>query len=327
MTTRFTSLFHRGRVHVPPPVPAGHPGENPLRGVRHRSDNFSLPLALPRAGSSTSRHRAVTLRRCAFIPLYARLVRYGFRKHATYVWAALAGAFTNSVFGVLRAYVLIALWQARPGLAGYDVTDAVTFCFLTQACIGPMQLFGGGLNLPDRIRSGDLALDLVRPASLQLWSLAEDLGRAAYLLLVRGLPPMLLGAAIFGLVLPRGAAAWAGFLTGVLLGILVSFGWRYLVALSVCWLTDDRGVNVLSNVLTTFFSGLMLPLAIFPGALGELARVLPWAAMAQAPADLFLGKAPILATLAGQAFWAAALLALGALGTRAIRHKVVIQGG
>ncbi|MEW1846033.1 ABC-2 family transporter protein [Nonomuraea angiospora] len=161
-------------------------------------------MADPCAGPYTVGHRVITLRRCKTIPLYARLVRYGFRKHATYVWGAIAGAFTNSVFGILRAYILIALWQARPGLAGYDVADAVTFCFVTQAFIGPMQLFGGGLGIPERIRSGDIALDLVRPASLQLWTLAEDLGRAAYLFLVRGVPPMLVGAVVFGITVPPG---------------------------------------------------------------------------------------------------------------------------
>ncbi|MFI7699936.1 ABC transporter permease [Nonomuraea sp. NPDC049480] len=267
------------------------------------------------------------IRRCKTIPLYARLVRYGFRKHATYVWAAVAGAFTNSVFGVLRAYILIALWQARPGLAGYDIADAITYCFITQAFIGPMQLFGGGLSIPERIRSGDIALDLVRPASLQLWSLAEDVGRAAYLFIVRGLPPMVLGAALFGIVVPADPGRWAAFLTGFAIAVVASFGWRYLIALSVCWLVDDRGVVVLSLVLTTFFSGMMVPLHIFPGRLGDLVTALPWAAMVQMPTDLYLGKAPVLETLAFQAFWAAVLLGLGALGTRAIRHKVVIQGG
>ncbi|MED7923842.1 ABC-2 family transporter protein [Nonomuraea sp. LP-02] len=243
------------------------------------------------------------------------------------MWAALAGAFTNSVFGVLRAYILIALWQARPGLAGYDLTDAVTYCFVTQALIAPMQLFGGGLGLPERIRSGDIALDLVRPAPLQLWTLAEDIGRAVYLFLVRGLPPMAVGAAVFGITLPATAGQCAAFLAGLVLAVVVSFGWRYLVALSVCWLVDDRGVAVLSLVLSTFFSGMMLPLRIFPGALGDLAAALPWAAMVQVPTDLYLGAAPVLPSLAFQAFWAAVLLGLGALATRAIRHKVVIQGG
>ncbi|GAA3205555.1 ABC-2 family transporter protein [Nonomuraea helvata] len=298
-----------------------------MRGMQPSSHNSVLPMAGPCAGPNTVGNRVLTPRRCKTIPLYARLVRYGFRKHATYVWAAIAGAFTNSVFGILRAYILIALWQARPGLAGYDMSDAITFCFITQAFIGPMQLFGGGLGLPERIRSGDIALDLVRPASLQLWTLAEDLGRAAYLFLVRGIPPMLVGAALFGITTPDSLGQWLAFLTGFAIAVVVSFGWRYLMALSVCWLVDDRGVAVASMVLTTFFSGMMVPLHLFPGRLDDLAMSLPWAAMVQLPTDLYLGKAPVLETFAFQALWAVVLLGLGALATRAIRHKVVIQGG
>ncbi|GAA4573788.1 ABC transporter permease [Planotetraspora kaengkrachanensis] len=256
-----------------------------------------------------------------------RLIGYGFRRHATYWAAAAAGAFTNTVFGVLRAYVLIALWQARPGLGGYEVVDAVTFCFLTQAYIGPMQVFGGGLDLPQRIRTGDVALDLVRPASLQLWCLSEDLGRAAYLFVARSVPPALVGALLFGIVLPAGPATWAAFMVSFVLGVVVSFGWRYLVALATCWVIDDRGLSVLSTILTTFFSGLMLPLVIFPGWLGTLARSLPWAAMVQVPADVYLGKTSVAGALAFQTFWAAALLGAGALATAAARRKVVIQGG
>jgi ABC-2 type transport system permease protein len=71
----------------------------------------------------------------------------------------------------------------------------------------------------------------------------------------------------------------------------------------------------------------MLPLAIFPGWLGTLARALPWAAMVQVPADVYLGTADLAGAFAFQALWAAVLLGLGALATSAARRKVVIQGG
>ncbi|MBG0830017.1 ABC-2 family transporter protein [Planomonospora sp. ID67723] len=256
-----------------------------------------------------------------------RIAWYGFRRHSAYRAAALAGAFTNTVFGILRAYVLIALWEARPGLAGYDVADAVTFCFLSQAFIGPMQLFGGGVQLAERVRTGDVAVDLLRPASLQTWNLADDLGRAGYLFLLRSVPPTLVGAALFGIVTPAEPATWAFFAASFVLGVVVSFGWRYLVALSSFWIVDDRGTQSLSMVMSMFFSGMVLPLNLFPGWLGTAAQSLPWAAMVQVPADVYLGKKDVLEALGFQALWAAALLALGALATRAARRKVVVQGG
>ncbi|WP_406319760.1 ABC-2 family transporter protein [Streptosporangium sp. NBC_01639] len=207
------------------------------------------------------------------------------------------------------------------------MADAVTFCFLSQAFIGPMQVFGGGLELAGRIRTGDIAVDLVRPASLQLWGLADDLGRAGYLFLLRSLPPTVVGAALFGFVTPATPATWGFFAASCFLGVVVSFGWRYLTALSACWILDDRGTQSLSLVVTLFFSGMVLPLNLFPGWLGTVADALPWSAMVQVPADVYLGKRDALTALGFQAAWAAALLVMGALATRAARHKVVIQGG
>nr|WP_239067005.1 ABC-2 family transporter protein [Actinomadura bangladeshensis] len=228
----------------------------------------------------------------------------------------------------MRAYVLLALWEVRPSLGGYDAADAVTFCFITQALIGPVQIFGG-MDLTERIRNGDVAIDLHRPVGLQGWWLADDLGRAAGSLLLRAAPPLLAGALVFPFRAPA-PANLAAFAVAVVLAVTVGFGLRYLVALGMFWLHDDRGLQAVTLVMSLFFSGMILPLVVFPGRLGDAALALPWAAQIQVPADVFLGRhtgAGILGALAFQAAWAAALLAAGALLTRAARRKLVVHGG
>ncbi|HEV7935487.1 MAG TPA: ABC-2 family transporter protein [Actinomadura sp.] len=265
---------------------------------------------------------------------YAWVAWYGFRRHAAYRVGALSEAVTNTVFGFLRAYILMALWHTRPGLGGYEVTDAVMFCFLTQSLIGPMQIFGG-MDLTARIRTGDVAIDLHRPVDLQGWWLADDLGRAVFALVFRGGPPLLIGTLAFRLDGP-GAAGWAAFGGSVLLGMLVGFGLRYIVALLTFWLHDYRGIEAVALVTSLFFSGMILPLVIFPGRLGDLARLLPWSALVQVPADVFLGKAGafgltgdagLLAAYGFQATWALLLLATGRALTAAARRRLVIHGG
>jgi ABC-2 type transport system permease protein len=259
--------------------------------------------------------------------LYAWIAAYAFRRYSTYRIAALSATFTNTVFGFLRAAVLMTLWHARPSLGGYDVTDAVTFSFLTQAMIEPVRIFGGSLDLTERIRTGDVAIDLHRPADLQAWWLADDLGRAGFGLLSRGLPPMLCGALAFSLHWPA-PAAWPAFAVALLLAILVSFGLRYLISLSVFWLHDARGIHAISLIVSMFFSGLIVPLTIFPGLLGTVAHALPWAALVQLPADVYLGKrTDLLDVYAFQAAWAAALLGAGRLLTLGARRKLVVNGG
>lgn len=266
----------------------------------------------------------------ASVRVYSVVARHSFRRYSTYRLATAAGAFTNTIFGFIRASVLIALFSARPHIGGYDLTDAVTFCFLSQALLAPMAIFGPPLELAERIRTGDIAIDLYRPVDLQAWWLASDLGRAGYQLLARGLPPFVVGALAFRLRLPTSPGQWLAAVGSVLLGLLVGFALRYLMALSTFWLLDDRGVNAVSFAVATFFSGLLLPLVLFPGWLGTLARATPWAATMAAPSDVFLGKYPgphLLHLYAFQVAWAVGLLAVGRLLTGVARRRVVVQGG
>ncbi|WP_111831514.1 ABC-2 family transporter protein [Actinomadura madurae] len=253
---------------------------------------------------------------------------YGFRRHTAYPLGSLTESLTNTVFGFMRAYVLLALWDVRPSLGGYEAADAVTFCFITQALIGPVQIFGG-MDLTERIRNGDVAIDLYRPVGLQGWWLADDLGRAAGSLLLRAGPPLLAGALVFPFRWPSPVHA-AAFAVATLLAALVGFALRYLVAMGMFWLHDDRGLSAVTLVMSLFFSGMILPLVVFPGWLGEVARALPWAAQIQVPADVFLGTytgGALLGALAFQAGWAAVLLWAGTLVTRAARRRLVVHGG
>ncbi|HET7070011.1 MAG TPA: ABC transporter permease, partial [Nocardioides sp.] len=120
--------------------------------------------------------------------LYAAVAARSFRRFSTYRTATLAGIFTNSVFGVIYSYAYLALWHQRPDAGGYDATDAVTYVWIGQALLMTVALWGGGTtdDLADRIRTGDVAIDLYRPVSMVGWYLAGDLGRATYHVLTRG---------------------------------------------------------------------------------------------------------------------------------------------
>ncbi len=264
--------------------------------------------------------------------LYAAVARGSFRRYATYRVATAAGVFTNTVFGLILAYTYIALWDERPGLGGYDQEQAITFVWLGQALLTVMALMGGGFEgeLIERIRTGDIAVDLYRPADLQAWWLASDLGRALFQLLGRGIVPVAAGALVFQLALPADPLRWAAFLLAVVFGAVVSFALRFLVALTAFWLLDGAGVTQVTMLAGTFFSGMLLPLNVFPGALGEVARALPWSALLQVPADVFLGRHTglgLLRTYVFQLGWAAVLLTAGRLLQAAATRRVVVQGG
>ncbi|MDT0270891.1 ABC-2 family transporter protein [Streptomyces sp. DSM 44915] len=264
--------------------------------------------------------------------LYRSVATYSFRRYATYRLATAAGVFTNTVFGFVIAYAFIALWHERPQLGGYEQPQALTFVWVGQALLASVALMGGGFEgeLQERIRSGDVAIDLYRPADLQLWWLAADLGRAGFQLAGRGVVPLLVGALAFELALPVSPLVWALFLVSVALAVVISFAMRFLVGLSAFWLMDGMGASMANTVLSIFFSGMTLPLTVFPGAFGEVVRWLPWSGMLQVPADVLLERRAGWAVLAGLLFqlgWALVVLLLGRWAQSVATRRVVVQGG
>jgi ABC-2 type transport system permease protein len=264
--------------------------------------------------------------------LYGALVGRGFRRYATYRAATVAGAFTNTVFGVIIAYTYLALWEARPDLGGYGVAQALTFAWVAQALIAPVGLFGGFIidDLSERVRTGAAAIDLHRPVSLLGLRLAEDVGRAAYHLLARGLPPMVVGAVLFDLAWPDQLSTWVLAALSVALAVVVGFGLRYLLGLLAYWIIDVQGPAWVLVVLQLFFSGMMLPLVVFPDWLRTVADLLPFRCLIQIPIDVLLSEdtGTAVAPLIGvQLLWVGLLLGAGAALTRFAVRKVVVQGG
>jgi len=115
------------------------------------------------------------------LALYVRLVRAGFDRHASYGAASLAGMFTNVVFGMLRAGVLLAVLGGSGSsgtVAGYDTATTVTYVWLGQGLLAVVSLWTDG-ELASRVRTGDIALDLARPWNLQAAIAATDNARMA----------------------------------------------------------------------------------------------------------------------------------------------------
>ena len=261
--------------------------------------------------------------------LYFEVGRATTRRMATYRGATIAGIFTNTVFGFILAYVLLAVFEQNPEIGGFDAVDVVTYTFVTQGLLMTVGIFGT-VDIAERIKTGEVAVDLSRPYDFQLWWLAVAYGKAAFYVVARGVPPFLLGAIVLDLQLPEEWWIWPAFLVSVALAVGVAFAYGFILQLSAFWILDVRGPNQIGWLVAQGLSGSYVPLVLFPPALAELARVLPFASMIQLPVEIFLGKhegADVVGVWLLQATWLAALLAAGRMVLGWAERRVVVQGG
>jgi ABC-2 type transport system permease protein len=260
---------------------------------------------------------------------YLALAAAGFRRYATYRQAMVAAIFTNSIFGFLRCSVLLALAGAGT-VAGYDEPRLATFVWAGQGLIGVVLLWGP-YELADRIRTGDVIADLLRPVDLVWQLLAADLGRAGLAVLTRFLGPIVVGALAFHLYAPRRPATYVLFACSMLLATIVCFGCRFLVNAAAYWLLDARGPQVAWTLLAAVLDGLYFPLWFLPRAAAVfLIAATPFPSLIQRPLDVLVERGPPgeqVMWVAVQGAWAVAIVALCRWVQRRGERKLVVQGG
>ena len=254
----------------------------------------------------------------------------GYRRWAAYRQAAVAGVFVNTVFGVIKLSILLGVADSAGGtVAGYDAASLSTYAWVSQGLIAVVMIFGW-TELADRVRTGDIAVDLARPVDLQLSWLATDIGRAAWALLSRATVPILFGAVFFGFHWPDDPTALVLLPLSVLLAVCVSFACRFMLNLLAFWLTEIRGLVLLYVLVSGLLGGHLIPVQLFPGWLQTVAYTTPFPAMVQSTIDLVTGQATgldALGKVAAQLAWAVGLLLAGRVVLARATRRLVVQGG
>jgi ABC-2 type transport system permease protein len=238
----------------------------------------------------------------------------------------------QSVFMLVALVTFVQLWTTtyaatnQAVVDGFRLSDLVWYLVITEVI---------GLSTPriaDKIdldvRSGDIAYALTRPYNYPLYYLAGFWGETllrvpinalvggAVALVAVGLPPTSLSGVLAALVLGAGAITLKGML-GILIG------------LSAFWVEDTQPAEWIYNKFLLTIGGLFLPLELFPDWLASIARALPFASIAYAPARVFVLFAwpvfgPLLLT---QLIWLGVCwLAITVVFDRATR-RLVAHGG
>lgn len=262
--------------------------------------------------------------------VYRRLLAAGFRRQSAYRLAALGGLVANTTFGLLKVAMLFATVRAAGGeLHGYDVGSMSAYVWLSQGMLGSVNL-NGRTDLALRVRDGQVAVDFLRPVDLQAATIATEAGASLFALIPRGLPSVLIGAAVVGMRLPASPVSYLLGVVSLVLGIVVSATTVYLVAVAAFWLVETRGLQIVYMLASGFLGGLYVPIGLFPRWLEIVATATPFPSIMMYPIDVMsgiVGASGAAGLVLAQLGWLAGTVAAGQLLTRAGRRRLEVQGG
>lgn len=261
--------------------------------------------------------------------LYLELARRSFQQQFSYRAAAIAGIFTNGIFGIMIASIFLAFYRSQNGsdpVEGWSRDQTVTLVWINQSLLMTVYMWGWW-EVTRNIQTGAIVSELLKPYDYFSYWLSRDLGRAFAHFFIRGIPTFLVGVIVFDLLPPVSIAAAIGFLVSIALAVTASFCLRFIANLAGFWVMDYRGLNMMYAAVVNLLSGMLVPLAFLPGPMRVIANLLPFRAVIMIPNEIYLGQTPIWQGLALQLFWIGALVLAGRYVLSIGERQLVVQGG
>lgn len=261
---------------------------------------------------------------------YLQFARLAFQRRATYRLANWSGVAVNFFFLLVHAQVLLGFFRARADAGGWSPNDAVLYFAASESLLMVIGIFPDfRYNLAERVRTGEIVSDLVRPVTLFWRELAERYGTGAYYLITRAPAVFAAGWLVYGLLPPL---RWelALFPLSLALAMAVSAGLWFLACSSAFWRESANGEMSAIVFVNSFLGGVFVPIDFYPQAMRWVADVLPFRATLYTPVAILSGKlsgGALVYGLLHQVVWVAALALLASqLETRGLR-RLAIQGG
>jgi len=260
---------------------------------------------------------------------YLAILRSRFLTLLQYRAAAIAGAGTQLFFGLVRMMIFEGFYRSSTTPQPMDAAQTVTYIWLGQALL-LLGMLDVDRDVAGMIRSGSIVYEMARPIDLySLWFARAVSGRAAPMVM-RAIPIAIISGLLFGLAAPASLAAGVLFVTAVVGGLLLAAALIVLMTTSLLWTLSGEGIYRLSAPFIFFFSGIVIPLPLFPEWLQGVVAVLPFRGLLDTPFRIYMGLLAGPAAfwaLAHQALWIVLLTAMGRALLARATNRLVAQGG
>lgn len=233
----------------------------------------------------------------------------------------------------LLMFALACFWKAAYGgmgvVSGVGEQDMLTYTMIS-VIMGNLLTMGVESRIEQSVRTGSVALDMLKPVNIYGIYLAEDLGDMVVAFFQIAVPLLILGTVMFGFPAPASASHFILFLLSFSIGYLIN--WILAALLGMCAFKVIRmgPVRDVKGFIMKLLSGSIVPLWFFPERFRAFLEVLPFVNIYQLPLGIYIGQytfGEMLQRTGLQLFWCAALWLIFNTVQKKAAAAVLIQGG
>lgn len=224
-------------------------------------------------------------------------------------------------------------WKAIYGeqevIGGFTLAQMTTYVAVTWMA---RAFYFNNLDreIANEVRDGSVAIQFIRPYVYLLVKLFQGFGEGLFRLTLFMTPGLVVVCLIFPIELPRDPEVWLLYAAMLGMSFIINAQLNLLTGMAAFFIENIDGLIRMKRVFIDLFSGLLVPIALFPGWLAAASEWLPFQAIAYLPSAVFTGRTSggeALAAIGLQAVWAVLLIVPIIVMWRAARRRLFVQGG
>jgi ABC-2 type transport system permease protein len=225
--------------------------------------------------------------------------------------------------------VMTAFYRSTTTPQPMMLPDVVTYIWLGQAMFWLLP-WGVDGEVRQMIRTGTVAYEMLRPLDLYTFWYSRVVAMRLAPTLLRLTPMLPMALLFFGMRLPASAASAGAWILSLMGALLLSSALSTLMTISLLWTISGDGIVRLLMTLMLMFSGMLVPLPLFPDWMQPLLNALPFRGLMDVPSRLYLGHLPageVFPLLFHQLGWTGVLVFAGRVMLGRGLRRLVVQGG
>ena len=261
---------------------------------------------------------------------YAEFIRIGFVNILAFRLRYYTGVLTYLFNVSVYYFIWRAVFASASGpIAGFSLPQILTYVSVGWI-IRSFYWNTIDQEMAYEVLEGKIAMDFIKPVSVQWMWLARAMGESAFRLILLTAPTAIVVTLLFPVLPPSCGLNFFLFLLAAVGSFFLMGALNFIIGTCAIPLTSILALIRAKFWLIELLSGLLIPLSFFPRPLQFVSSLLPFEHIAYTPLQIYLGRLPLnetLRLLALEYFWVVALISLGHLWWRRATRKITIHGG
>lgn len=224
----------------------------------------------------------------SFMETQLQFISKAFQRSIAYkleYYTGLANAF-------LYIFIFTSVWRTvaleSPNSLGIWTPDTL----VNYAILSTLIKVSYGRNeylLINKIKSGDIAYDLLKPYSIPMMYVSDSLGVSFFQLFARAIPLLIFSILFFGVIPEVNILSFIKFLPTYLFSFILFLLFGFLFSSLAFYFTEVFSFIILYGALVTLLSGSVIPISFFPEQFMNLINWTPFPYLYYYPTAVLLG--------------------------------------